>query len=234
MAWRERVRDAGCKLDGSVVASISLAAALLRVAAANKDETRVDHGDAALSVERERVGKAIDAISSCSATEIRSEGNRTTGTGSPGRSRVPLELRTESMNVRPARASTTRAAMSPAIPARSDESSSASQTRIAISEGRNSTGIDPSSRKIAGWDVVATRALEGMRVVRRPDFELSQPSFTTAFGVVYSSPSLLAEDLRAGRQALVDKASARYHFGLTATAFNKDFHPIEVPVPELM
>jgi hypothetical protein len=62
MSWRSRLRERGCTWDCGAASAVSLAAALLRVAAAAKDETRVDHGNPELSLAQNELLESVDAV----------------------------------------------------------------------------------------------------------------------------------------------------------------------------
>jgi DNA-binding transcriptional ArsR family regulator len=83
------------------------------------------------------------------------------------------------------------------------------------------------------WDVLAAQRLKGLQVIRRHDLELLPPSPDKRFQMVYGSPSLVVEDLKEGRKALVQKASGRYYLGVDFMPPIKDFLPIDVQRPEI-
>jgi len=59
MTWREEIIKAGCEADADLVSALELTAAFLRIASRDVGEVRRDHADAILSVERDRVSKAV-------------------------------------------------------------------------------------------------------------------------------------------------------------------------------
>jgi hypothetical protein len=62
MTWREELRGSGCDPDEELTSSIELTAAFLRIAARDVGHVRTDRADARLSVERDRVSKAVREV----------------------------------------------------------------------------------------------------------------------------------------------------------------------------
>jgi DNA-binding transcriptional ArsR family regulator len=83
------------------------------------------------------------------------------------------------------------------------------------------------------WEVIVERHRLDLRVLREQDIQLSALPDSSEYGVVYESPSLVADDRRqAQRSSFIDSAQRRYCLRAEQTSYD-GFQSIVVPAPEL-
>jgi DNA-binding MarR family transcriptional regulator len=83
------------------------------------------------------------------------------------------------------------------------------------------------------WDVLASKFLKKVVIVREKDLRFSPVPQFESYGVLYESPALLTEDRSVGRSNFIDDAQERYCLSVDDSPPMANVRMVPVPTPQL-